>query len=150
LGPCGGITRKKDHGEIVIYQRPKSPKWQTRIKVAGSNGYVRKPTRTNDETNALNFAENLYENLVEKYKATGSTISKSFKKVANEWLKSLKEQGRDKALLNNFTECIERYAVKFWDNKSIDSIKNSDLADFIQWRRTHCCPTYANLNENVI
>lgn len=127
---------KKDYGEIVLYQRPKTPKWQTRIKINGSSGYVRKSTKTTDLVQARIFSEQLYESLVSKYKATGSTDSKSFKKVANEWLTSLKLRGERESKIKEYRERLERYAIKYFGNTLIDSIKSNHIISFMEWRET--------------
>jgi integrase len=130
---------RKDHGEIVLYQRPdhKNPKWQTRIKIKGSNGYARKSTGTSDEYEARKFADEFYNGLVDKFQATGSTQTKTFKKVVDEWLKVLEKQGRKPELVNEFKMRLYNYPVKFWNNIYIDDLKDSDLTAYIDWRKSN-------------
>ena len=74
----------KDHGQIVLYLRSdhKNPKWQARIKVDGSTGYTIQSTRTRDEMKAMVVATETYQALVDKFRSTGSTQTRTFNAVA--------------------------------------------------------------------
>lgn len=146
----------KDHGEITLYQRSdhKNPKWQTRIKVNGSTGYVRKSCGTVDEFNARAFAETLYESLVEKFKKTGSTKTKTFKSVVVEWLGELREREVSSELINEFEERLNNYPVRFWSSKYIDEIQDADLREFLSWRKANGkrkkVPTVSTIKKDLV
>ena len=59
-------TYKKEFGNIILYRRPdhKNPRWNCRIQIHGSTGYVRKSCRSTDKEAAIRFADNLYKSLV--------------------------------------------------------------------------------------
>lgn len=145
-------SRKKDHGVIVIYQRPNFPNWQTRIKINGSVGYIRKSTKSSSEIDAWIFCEKLYEEKVEKFKATGSVKSKPFKKVVTEWLNQLKNEKAEQNLIDDFDNCINRYALKHWGNTSIDTIDDAEVQAFIDWRKTkgRTPPTDSTLKRDMV
>jgi integrase len=130
-------TFPKDRGEIILYQRAdhKKPKWQTRIKISGSTGYIRKSCKTTDEFKARKFAENLYDSLVDKFRDTGSTQTKTFKSVVDEWLNGLVEKDTKPELIKEFRDRLYNYPVRYWGDKWIDAIQDADLTDFIDWRK---------------
>lgn len=125
----------KDHGEIVLYQRPdhNTPKWQARIKINGSKRYIRKSTGCLDLGDAKNIATKLYESLADKFRVTGSTNSRTFKQVVDEWLNDLH---KSESTIEEHRVRLNNFPVKYWNDKPIDSIKESDLINFIQWRKT--------------
>lgn len=129
----------KDHGEIILYQRAdhKKPKWQTRIKIKGATGYVRKSCGTTNEFEARQFAESLYDSLVAKFRVTGSTQTKTFLNVVDEWLRALKEEEKKPEVIKEFKSRLYNYPVRHWGHTYIDKLQNSDLVEFINWRKAN-------------
>jgi len=128
----------RDHGYIVLYQRSdhKNPKWQTRIKIDHSKGYSRASTKTLDIDKARRFAEDLYESLYDKYRATGSTQLRSFKAVVDLWLAHIEDQGMDPEKIQEHKNRLYNYPVIHWSGKYIDQIQAPDLVRFVAWRKT--------------
>jgi len=131
-------TISRDHGYIVLYQRSdqKNPRWQTRIKIDRATGYTITSTRQLDFIKARRFAEDLYESLYDKYRATGSTQLKTFKTVVDLWLKHIKDKDVDPKKIQDFKSRLYNYPVVHWSDKFIDQIQEADLVRFIEWRKT--------------
>ena len=129
----------KDHGQIVLYQRSdhKNPKWQVRIKIDGSTGYTIQSTRTSDVMKATLVATDLYQALVDKFRSTGSTQTRTFKAVVKEWIQHLENKNLNPKKISEFKERLNNYPARLWGDKYIDQIQNSDLEHFIEWRKTH-------------
>lgn len=128
-------TFPKDYGEIVLYQRSdhKTPRWQTRIKINGAEHYIRKSTKTLDFNKALGLATELYLSSVDKFRATGLTEIKTFKQVVDEWLDALSKNPKT---ISEFKSRLYNYPVRLWGDLPIDRLQQSDLIDFMDWRRS--------------
>ena len=75
-------------GRIVMYKRKdhsKRPKWNVRLKLPDTKGYVVKSTRTADFDEGRRFAEDLFFKLEGKVRRGEVIRSPSFKKVAKEY-----------------------------------------------------------------
>lgn len=130
---------KKDFGNIVLYRRPdhKTPRWNCRIQIHGSTGYVRKSCRSTDKEVSIRFADDLYKSLVVKQQITGDIHTKSFPKVVTEFLKNAKYMNISAPAIKEYKDRLTNYPVRFWKDKSIDQIQRLDITKFIQWRRTN-------------
>jgi integrase len=141
----------KDHGEIVLYKRSdhKTPKWQVRIKIDGDKAYTRKSTKTTDIDKAKGFAKELYESLANKFQLTGSTKTKAFKNVVDEWLDLQHQQHKNPATIQEFKDRLYNYPVRLWGNQSIDTLQQADLSHFIDWRKTQGRTKKAPANTTI-
>ena len=128
-------TIQKDHGYIVLYNRNNSPNWQTRIKLKGVAKGIKKSTQTENKTAALLNAERIYHQLVDKFKTTGNTQTKTYNQVAIEWLRHLEEEDKDELIVDNFRENLHRHSLKYWTNTPIDLITDKEIIKFVSWRK---------------
>ena len=87
-------------GRIVMYQRSDHsvrPKWNVRLKIPGSSGYVVKSTRTSDFQEGKRFSEDLYYELEGRVRRGEQLKSPKFSKVVSEWKKELPLLWKDKS-----------------------------------------------------
>ena len=107
---------------------------QTRIKINGAEHIVRS-CETDCKITATAFAEKLYLQAVDKFKSTGTTKTKSYNAVFNEWIIELSRIGESQDKIDNFKENIERHSLSYWTDTSIDLISDIAIENFVTWRR---------------
>ncbi len=126
-------------GRIILYKREglKHPKWQARIRVPNSNGYKIVTTKTDNLKEAERFALDAYEDLYLHVKAGGSIKSKTFGQVFEEWERAVTTMGptRQGGSWEATIERVRSYALEFFGPKKIDTIKQTDFAEFWIWRK---------------
>ena len=123
-------------GEIVIYQRPdhKIKKWQCRVRVPNSAGYVIKSTKTTDYEVAKRFGQDLWDQMRLKVMAGGSIKSKTFTELFPKFCDYLRVNTKTDRRFKDITGSIERYPLKFFNKKPVDQITTKEIQEFIQWR----------------
>lgn len=122
-------------GRIVMYQRSDHsvrPKWNVRIKVPGSTGYVVKSTRTPDFEEGKRFSENLYYELEGKVRRGEVLKSPLFKKVVSEWKKELPLLWRDRSevYIRGTIRISENHLEPFFGTNKIDEITEDFMVDY--------------------
>ena len=124
-------------GEIILYKRPdhKNPKWQCRVHVPGSTGYVVKSTKTADEFEARRFAEDMFDDLRLKVKQGGSLKGKSFTKCFDEFKISFQPIAPSAGRYRDVCSNIEQYAVPYFGKEPVESIDSKAITSFLDWRR---------------
>ena len=124
-------------GEIILYKRPdhKNPKWQCRVHVPGSTGYVVKSTKTADEFEARRFAEDMFDDLRLKVKQGGSLKGKSFAKCFDEFKVSFQPIAPSAGRYRDVCSNIEQYAVPYFGKEPVESIDSKAITSFLDWRR---------------
>ena len=126
-------------GHVVLYKRPnlKNPKWQCRISVPNATGYVRRTTRFSDEFEARRFAEELYEDL-RAQKHNGSALQKpNFEKVFLQFKDRYQKEAVSARRYKEIVDTIERYGLPFFKGRTIGSINNAVMQEFLNWRRSN-------------
>lgn len=123
-------------GEIVIYQRPdhKIKKWQCRVRVPNSVGYVIKSTKTSDFEGAKRFAQDLWDQLRLKVMGGGSIKSKNFSELFPKFCEYLIGNTKTERRYKDVTGSIARYALKYFNKKPVDQISTKEIQEFVQWR----------------
>lgn len=124
-------------GHVVLYKRPnlKNPKWQCRISVPTATGYIRRATGYSDEFEARRFAENLYEDLRSQNHNGGPIQKPKFEKVFVKFKERYRTEAPSKHRYDEVISTIERYGLPFFEGKTIDTINNASMQDFMDWRR---------------
>ena len=87
-------------GRIVMYKRKdhsKRPKWNVRLKIPNTKGYVVKSTKTTDFNEGKRFSEDLYYELEGKVRRGETLKSPPFSKVVDEFIET-----QDPAVVKNF------------------------------------------------
>jgi integrase len=108
-----------------------------RIRVPNSSGYKIVTTKTDNLKEAERFALDAYEDLYLHVKAGGSIKSKTFAQVFEEWEPAVTTMGptRQGGSWEATIERIRSYALEFFGPKKIDTIRQTDFAEFWIWRK---------------
>ena len=123
-------------GRIVMYKRKdhsKRPKWNVRLKLPDTKGYVVKSTRTADFDEGRRFAEDLFFKLEGKVRRGEVIRSPSFKKVAKEYLSQVDYILRDRTdQYKGFQETVIRlHLLPYFDNTPLDQISEDMMSEFV-------------------
>jgi integrase len=126
-------------GHIVLYKRPnlKNPKWQCRISVPNATGYVRRTTGFSEEFDARRFAEELYEELRAQARSGGALRKPKFESVFVQFKERYQSEAASVRRYNEVVDTINRYGLPFFKGKTLDSINNAMMQEFIDWRHRH-------------
>jgi integrase len=126
-------------GHIVLYKRPnlKRPKWHCRISVPNATGYVRITTGFVDEFEARRFAEDLYEELRAQKRKGGAIQKPKFEKVFLQFKERYRTEAPSDRRYEEVISTIERYGIPFFKGRTIDSIDNALMQEFMDWRRNN-------------
>jgi integrase len=124
-------------GHVVLYKRPnlKNPKWQCRISVPNATGYIRRATGYSDEFEARRFSENLYEDLRSQNHNGGAIQKPKFEKVFLKFKERYRSEAPSERRYDEVISTIERYGLPFFEGKTVDTINNASIQDFMDWRR---------------
>jgi integrase len=124
-------------GHVVLYKRPnlKNPKWQCRVSVPNAPGYVRRTTGHSDEFEARRFAEELYEDLREQVRNGGALQKPKFETIFAQFEERYRNEAVSDRRYNEVIDTMSRYGMPFFKGKTVDSINNATMQEFINWRR---------------
>jgi integrase len=141
-------------GHVVLYKRPnlKNPKWQCRVSVPNATGYVRKSTGHTDDFEARRFAEKLYEDLRVQGRDGGTLNKPKFEKVFEQFKERYRDAASSERRYNEVVDTIQRYGLPFFKGKTLDSINNALMQEFIAWRRANSVrkvATTATMNKDL-
>ena len=141
-------------GHIVLYTRPniKNPKWQCRISVPNAPGYLRRSTGFADEFEARRFAEELYDELRAEVRRGGTLRRSTFESAFAQFEPRYRNEAASERRYNEIIETIERYGLPFFRGKTLDSINNALMQEFIEWRQKNkkrVSPSKATINKDL-
>jgi integrase len=141
-------------GHVVLYKRPnlKNPKWQCRISVPNATGYIRRTTNYSDEFEARRFAENLYEDLRSQNHNGGAIQTPKFEKALVKFKERYRSEAPSKHRYDEVISTIEGYGLPFFKGKTVDTINNGSIQDFVDWRRKNskrAAPSPATVNRDL-
>ena len=133
-------------GHVVLYKRPnlKNPKWQCRISVPNTTGYVRRTTGHSDEFEARRFAEDLYEELRTQVRGGGGLRKPKFESVFAQFKERYRSEAASERRYNEVIATIALYGLPFFKGKALDSINNAVMQEFMDWRRKNSKRTPAS------
>lgn len=137
-------------GEIVLYQRPdhQVKKWQCRVRVPNSTGYVIKSTRTTDIAEAKIFAQELWDEMRLTVKSGGTIKPQQFNALYPKFKDWLKINVKSERRYTDICAAIERYALIYFAKHSVDRIETKDIQEFVQWRIKN--PVQNKRNKKVV
>jgi integrase len=123
-------------GEVVLYRRENSGKWQARFKLADSKWH-RISTKEKNLTYAINVATEAYDRA--RFLADEDIVltSKKFGVVAAAVAKSLQDEldgGGGKSVYYTYITVIKKYLIPFFKNYNVNSITYDALVEFDKWR----------------
>ena len=123
-------------GRIVMYKRTdhkKRPKWNVRLKLPNTKGYVVRSTRTSDLNEARRFSEDLFFELEGKIRRGEVVKSPPFKKVVREYLNQIDFILKDRSEGYKYSNenIIRNHLLPFYGNTPIDQISEFMMSEFI-------------------
>lgn len=123
-------------GEVVLYKRPESARWQARFKLPDGQWHSISTKRTAlDE--AKRIAGDAYEDARYRFKRGESPVSRRFRDVARLAIKDMDDAsaaGRGKVIYKDYKLVLEKYFIPYFGNKHIDHITDAEIMQFDAWR----------------
>ncbi len=123
-------------GRIVMYKRKdhsKRPKWNVRLKVPNTKGYVVKSTKTSDFDDGKRFSEDLYYELEGKVRRGETLKSPPFDKVVSEWVDETDFifRGKSDQYKDGNIKICENHLIPFYRKTPLDQITEDMMNNFI-------------------
>ena len=139
-------------GRIVMYKRKdhsKRPKWNVRLKIPNTKGYVVKSTKTTDFNEGKRFSEDLYYELEGKVRRGETLKSPPFSKVVDEFIGDsdfIFRERSEQYKKGNVLIC-KKHLVPYYDKTPIDQITEDMMSTFIsdQIRKN----TFSNVPSDI-
>lgn len=123
-------------GEVRLYRRANSKRWQTAFSIDGHT--VRVSTGRRNLEEAKEAARDAYLEYSFRHKNGLPVVSKRFTDVARLAIADMRKQlsaGLGKRVFNDYIVCIERYLIPFFGTRFITAIDYNSLQEFYDWRR---------------
>lgn len=123
-------------GELTLFRRPKSNKWQCRFKLANGQWHAAS-TNTEDITLAQTQAIAIYEAVKVKVGSGLSAVTKTFKQVALDEIANMAQAVHNKTgkrTYRDYAFAINKYLIPFFGQYEVSRITVEMLADFEAWR----------------
>ncbi|KQO64090.1 integrase [Methylobacterium sp. Leaf87] len=123
-----------------LFQRSGSTRWQMRFSIKGQ-GQIKRSLETDDQAEAQRRADAIWYKATYRAEQGLSAKAHGFEAVADEYIKLIHrevergerraDQGRSEPSL------IRRFFVGYFAQKPIDTINETDLERYAEWRRTY-------------
>jgi site-specific recombinase XerD len=123
-------------GNVVLYKRERSERWQARLKLP-NNKWKRISTKRTDLLTAKDIACDKYDEFRFRVKSKLPLKTKKFRDVAQLAIKNMKKEldsGYGKKTYLHYIGAIERYLIPFFGETHIDNIDYRKLKEFDEWR----------------
>lgn len=123
-------------GEVRVYRRERSKRWQTAFSIDGH--VVRVSTGKRDLEEAKEYARDTYLEYKFRHKNNLPVVSKKFSDVARLAIADMRKQldaGLGKRVYEDYIVCIERYLITFFGAQYVTSIDYEKIQQFYDWRR---------------
>jgi integrase len=127
-------------GRIILHTRADDRHgiWQCRLRLGADRNLVRRSTKTTDIAEAKTTAEELYEDLRYKQQQNRPLNTKTFKQVADDYVRKATRdtvEGRlSKGRLELVIGTLRRYLLPYFGKLAIDDITQTDFAAYDEWR----------------
>jgi hypothetical protein len=123
-------------GELVIYRRTRSLKFQCRFKLTDGK-WVRQSTGRATLEHAITRACDLYDEARYRQRLGLAHRTHSFAHLAALCCTELRQQidarGK-KSALNDYLACIDRYFVPYFGERLLEEFTHTDIREFELWR----------------
>ena len=138
-------------GAATLYQRPTTPFWFVRYKVA--NKWLRTSTKKIKLEEAKQAAVKLVTNAWFRQENDLPIINKRFKHVANLAIKRMQDlldNGQGKVTYKHYIQAINKYLIPFFGKHNVDKITFSVISSFNVWREKEMqvTPSQSALNTH--
>ena len=125
----------RNDGRIVMYRRPhlKNPKWNVRLKIPNTKGYVIRSTKTTDFNEGKRFSEDLFYELEGKVRRGEVLQSPPFDKVVTEFIDDCDFIYKDKSpqYIDGNVQICRNHLVPFYGKTPIDEITEDLMTNFV-------------------
>ena len=125
----------RNDGRIVMYRRPhlKNPKWNVRLKIPNTKGYVIRSTKTTDFNEGKRFSEDLFYELEGKVRRGEVLQSPPFDKVVTEFIDDCDFIYKDKSpqYIDGNIQICRNHLVPFYGKTPIDEITEDLMTNFV-------------------
>jgi integrase len=133
--PTDKLIKIRD-GEVVLYRRGVSPKWQVRYKLP-DNKWHRTSTRRTQLDEAKRVAGEAYDKARFRHSEGLNAVSRRFRDVAQltiEKMDQAVQAGKGKRTYKDYRQAIDNYLIPFFGSKAVDKITEESIAAFEAWR----------------
>jgi len=123
-------------GEVRVYRRERSKRWQAAFVIDGHT--IRISTGKRDLAEAKEYARDTFLEYKFRHKNDLPVVTKKFSDVAKLAIVDMRKQldaGLGRKVFADYIVCIERYLIPFFGAQYVTSIDYQKIQDFYEWRR---------------
>ena len=123
-------------GEVRVYRRERSKRWQAAFVIDGHT--IRISTGKRDLAEAKEYARDTFLEYKFRHKNDLPVVTKKFSDVARLTIADMRKQldaGLGRKVYEDYIVCIERYLIPFLGAQYVTSIDYQKIQDFYEWRR---------------
>ena len=123
-------------GEVRVYRRERSKRWQVAFVIDGHT--IRISTGKRDLAEAKEYARDTFLEYKFRHKNDLPVVTKKFSDVAKLAIVDMRKQldaGLGRKVFADYIVCIERYLIPFFGAQFVTSIDYQKIQDFYEWRR---------------
>ena len=123
-------------GEVRVYRRERSKRWQAAFVIDGHT--IRISTGKRDLAEAKEYARDTFLEYKFRHKNDLPVVTKKFSDVAKLAIvdmRKLLDAGLGRKVYEDYIVCIERYLIPFFGAQFVTSIDYQKIQDFYEWRR---------------
>ena len=123
-------------GEVRVYRRERSKRWQAAFVIDGHT--IRISTGKRDLAEAKEYARYTFLEYKFRHKNDLPIVTKKFSDVAKLAIVDMRKQldaGLGRKVFADYIVCIERYLIPFFGAQFVTSIDYQKIQDFYEWRR---------------
>ena len=123
-------------GEVRVYRRERSKRWQAAFVIDGHT--IRISTGKRDLSEAKEYARDTFLEYKFRHKNDLPVVTKKFSDVAKLSIADMRKQldaGLGRKVFADYIVCIERYLIPFFGAQFVTSIDYDKIQAFYEWRR---------------
>ena len=123
-------------GEVRVYRRERSKRWQAAFVIDGHT--IRISTGKRDLSEAKEYARDTFLEYKFRHKNDLPVVTKKFSDVAKLAIVDMRKQldaGLGRKVFADYIVCIERYLIPFFGAQFVTTIDYEKVQQFYEWRR---------------
>ena len=123
-------------GEVRVYRRERSKRWQAAFVIDGHT--IRISTGKRDLSEAKEYARDTFLEYKFRHKNDLPVVTKKFSDVAKLTIVDMRKQldaGLGRKVFADYIVCIERYLTPFFGAQYVTTIDYEKVQQFYEWRR---------------
>ena len=132
----GANTHVLLDGEVRVYRRERSRRWQAAFVIDGHT--IRISTGKRDLAEAKEYASETFLEYKFRHKNDLPVVTKKFSDVAKLAIADMRKQldaGLGRKVFADYIVCIERYLIPFFGAQLVTTIDYEKIQQFYEWRR---------------